>query len=152
MTIYSPPVGFYFSLSFPDDNSLMCSFQEASGLSVEMDVEEIAEGGENAFKHKVPTENRYPNLVLKRGLTAADSPLLNWCTNTIGSDFSNPISPKTIQVSLMNAEGTSLKTWNFVNAWPVKWSISDFKSQESEVVVEALEFAYSYFTTENKKL
>ncbi len=109
MSTYYPPVSFYFSLSFSGDNS-MCSFQEASGLTDEIGIEKIAEGGENRFKHKVPTGTKYSNLVLKRGVLAADSPLAKWCADTIGSDLSNPISTKTMQLSLMSAEEKPLKT------------------------------------------
>ena len=39
-----------------------------SGLSVEYDVEEFKEGGENRFTHKLPVRTKYADLVLKRGM------------------------------------------------------------------------------------
>ena len=35
--------------------------------------------------------------------------------------------------------------WDFYNAYPVKYAVSDLKAQESEIVIESLELAYTYF-------
>jgi phage tail-like protein len=44
------------------------------------------------------------------------------------------------------AQGTEpLMTWNVVNAWPKKWSVSDFNAEQSSITVESLELNYSYF-------
>ncbi|MDI9339688.1 MAG: phage tail protein [Sediminibacterium sp.] len=148
MSEYYPPVGFYFSLSVSGmTGNLDVAFQEVSGINAEMNVEEIGAGGENRFKYKVPTGARYGNLIAKRGLVTSTSQLAKWCTDTIGSDLTNPISPKSITVTLMGPDAQPLKAWNFVNAWPVKWSVSDFKSTEGEIVVESIEFAYTYFNS-----
>lgn len=143
---YYPPVGFYFSLAFTgisSDNDV--AFQEASGISSEMDVQEVAEGGENRFKYKLPKTGKYSNLILKRGLMTKSSPLATWCQSTILSNLEKAITPKDITVTLLNQDGDKLMAWNFLRAYPVKWSISDLKSQENNLVVETLEFAYTYF-------
>ncbi|MCA6437001.1 MAG: phage tail protein [Bacteroidota bacterium] len=151
MGVYYPPVGFYFKLSFTGVNSSIdYAFQEASGLTAEMGVEEISEGGENRFKHKLPTGTKYTNLIVKRGLVTTDSQLATWCSDTIISDLSSKISPKTINVMLMDADAKPIIIWNFFNAWPVKWNFSDLESTKSEIVVESIEFAYSYFRIINK--
>lgn len=70
MAAYYPPVGFHFLVEFEGlgTESKDHQFQSVSGLSVDIETEEIAEGGENRFKHKFPVKTKYPNLVLKRGL------------------------------------------------------------------------------------
>lgn len=55
----------------------LATFQEVSGLSIEIEVEEFAEGGENTFLHQVPVRSKFPNLVLKRGMSQDDY-LYNW--------------------------------------------------------------------------
>lgn len=35
--------------------------------------------------------------------------------------------------------------WTFYNAYSVKYSVSDIKSQENELVIESIELAYTYF-------
>ncbi|HWZ22414.1 MAG TPA: phage tail protein [Cytophagaceae bacterium] len=141
-----PLPGFYFQLSFSGiSGTVDTSFKEVSGLVMEMGTEEIAEGGENRFKHRVPTGTKYQNLVLKRGLVAATSDLVTWCTNSIGGGLSDTILPKTIVVSLLDENGNPLKSWNIANAWPVKWETSSFNSMNNEVAIETLEFSFSYF-------
>jgi phage tail-like protein len=57
----SPPVGFHFLVVFelfpqtPND----FRFQEVSGLEVDMEMEQVKEGGQNRFTHNLPVRNRY---------------------------------------------------------------------------------------------
>lgn len=141
-----PPVSFYFQLSFSSiSGSVDASFKEVSGITMEMGTEEITEGGNNSFKHKVPTTVKFPNLILKRGLIPKNSGLIDWCVNTIGGDLATTIETKTIIVSLLDESGSPLNSWSFVNAWPIKWSASDLHSMNNEILIETLEFSYSYF-------
>lgn len=146
-----PPVSFYFQLSFSDvQGKVDASFKEVSGIGLDRGIEEITEGG-NPYIHRVPTYVKYSNLVLKRGLVAKDSEVAKWCLDPLGGISLGPIQltetivTKTIIVKLLNEEGIPLKSWSFVNAWPVKWAVSDFNSMNNEIAIESLEFAYSYF-------
>ena len=56
------------------------------------------------------------------------------------------IKPATVLVSLLNEQHTPLITYKCVNAYPQKWSVSDFNAEESQLVVENLELIYQYFT------
>jgi len=147
MSNYYPPVGFYFGLSFTGASSANdASFQEVSGITAELGVVEVKEGGENRFAHRLPDRAKYSNLVLKRGLMLASSGVGAWCMDTIAGSAST-FETRDVTVSLYDAGGNPLMTWNFVAAWPVKWSISDLDAQANKVVVESLELAYTYFTT-----
>lgn len=140
MSTYYPPLGFHFRVEFTDIDGEF-EFQSVSGLSVELQTEEFAEGGENRFKHKMPVRTSFPNLVLKRGIKI-NSELISWCRNAV-ENFE--IVPKDITVSLLNEEHEPLTTWNIVHAWPVKWSVTDFNAEESKIVIESIELAYNYF-------
>lgn len=143
---YYPPPSFFFRLSFSGiSGQADAGFQEATGLSSELGVEEVACGGENRFKYRLPKQAKYGNLVLKRGLVTANSQLAKWCQDTLTSDFGTAIQPKSIMLFLLGADNKPLMTWSFVNAYPVKWSLSDFKSQENSLAIESLEFAYNSF-------
>jgi len=142
-----PATGYYYAVRLasaavtdPD-----ASFKEVSGLSVELAVEEIGEGGENGFKHRLPTGAKYTNLVLKRGLLVASSPFFQWCSQTLQGNLAQAIVPSGISVVLLDENGSPLKTWSVVNGWPVKWSVSDFNAMDGQVVIETLEIAYQYF-------
>ena len=140
------PVNFYFGLSFNGDDA---AFQEASGISRELTTEEVSSGGENRFKYKLPNAVTHQNLVLKRAMATSGSALLKWCVSSIDGGLINPIKKHDISLSLLNPLGVVCKKWTFIDAYPVKFSISDLKSQESGLVIETIEFAYSYFTIGN---
>lgn len=137
---------FYFSVAIDGAGTGMdAAFQEVSGLSKEVKTEELACGGENRFKFRVPSGTSFTNLILKRGVLSTGSKLLTWCAKTLDGGLSEPIKPKNLQVNLLNADGDTCMHWNFVSAYPVKWSASDLKSQDSSLFIETLEFAYQYF-------
>lgn len=139
-----PPVGYHFRVEFQDVPDLIhrdTFFRDVGGLSQELESETVVSGGENRFSYKLPTRAQYPNLTLKRGLFK-DSGLIKWVTDAI---VHLDIKPATILVSLLNEKHEPLISYQCINAWPQKWSISDFNAQESQLVVENLELVYQYF-------
>jgi phage tail-like protein len=159
MTLSYPPVGFFFEVSFQgtfkatnlSKEAVETRFQSVSGLSVELQTETLKEGGEQRFEHILPMRAKYNPLVLKRGLVK-NSKMIQWCMDGI-ENFD--IQPMDLLVHLLTvkrsdetkpAQGTEpLMTWNVVNAWPKKWSVSDFNAEQSSITVESLELNYSYF-------
>ena len=141
---YYPPVGFHFGVRFnlPEASEQDTQFRDVSGLALELEEETYIEGGENRFIQKLPVRARYSDLVLKRGLLL-DSAVRDWCETAI-QDLD--IQPITVWVTLLNEAHEPLQTYTFINAWPKKWSISDFNAESSEIVIESLELAYQYFT------
>ncbi|HPF10741.1 MAG TPA: phage tail protein [Flavobacteriaceae bacterium] len=142
-TVY-PPVSFHFKVEFSGISSQESDvqFQSVSGLSVDIETEEFAEGGENRFKHKFPVRTKFPNLVLKRGMVT-DSKLIDWCRDAIEGFQFQPID---LTVKLLNEEHEPLITWNVVHAYPVKWNVSDLNAEENKIAIETIELAYNYFT------
>jgi phage tail-like protein len=126
------------------------AFQEVSGLSVDVKVEGIKEGGQNHFEHKVPGRMEWPNLVLKRGITT-DNNLFIWFHMTSGEGFaeSTQLYRTTAALSLLDADGeTVLRTWNFEGAFPVKWKGPSFSASSSDVATEELEIVHHGFRVE----
>lgn len=138
------PVGFFFEISFKGDD---IAFQEVSGISEALRVEEITEGGENRFKYRLPTVSKGQNLVLKRALILDGSQLLAWCARTVGSGLVTSIETHDVSVKLLDAEGNILIKWTFFNAYPVKYSILDLEATANGLALETLELAYTYFDT-----
>lgn len=144
MARYYPPVGFHFKvevLGLPP-NDFDVHFTEVSGLSVEMSVEEMAEGGENRYIQKYPTRSKYPELVLKRGLLR-NSEVWKWTRQCIDDYL---IEPKSVDIKLLNEAHEPLITWHVVGAYPTKWAVSDLNATNNAVVVESLQLYYQYFT------
>ena len=154
-----PPCGFFFRVQTVDASGnaiaggakLDMAFQDAAGLSVEMEAETVAEGGLNTYKHRLPSLPKYSDLVLKRGFVVQSLPLYQWCKATIQGGLAKPIQPKTLAVQLLSpgtsADPTILWQWTFFGAWPSKWEVSEFNSTKNEVVIETLQFVYRYFTS-----
>lgn len=144
MEIQYPPVSFHFKVEFTGLTSqeVDVQFQSVAGLSVDIETEEFAEGGENRFKHKFPVRTKFPNLVLTRGLVT-NSELIDWCRDAIEGFIFDPID---LTVKLLNEEHEPLVTWNVVHAYPVKWKVSDLNAEENKIAIETIELAYNYFT------
>lgn len=141
---FYPPVSFSFSVSVDGiKGANEGSFQEVSGLNVKLGTEEVKEGGENRFVHRLPTPPKYENLVLKRGLLNISSPLISWARKGVES-FA--FEPKTVLISLLNEKGSPLASWNVANAYPVSLLMSEFKSQDNAIAIETLELAFDNFT------
>lgn len=136
------PVSFYFKLSFKGDDA---AFQEVSGISKDLQLEEVVGGGENRFKYRLPSTTTSQNLVLKRALIGKGSKLVDWCAATMDSGLSVPIETHDVTVSLLDANGNASMSWMFYNAYPVKYSISDLRSQDNSLVIESMELAFTYF-------
>ena len=143
--MYYPPVGFHFTVLFTGiigitDNDIR--FQSVAGLNAEMGTEELIEGGENRYVQKLPTRTKYPNLILKRGLLKG-SALIKWFKDAVEDYKFNPIM---VTVILLNEKHVPLASWNFKDAYPVKWDISNLDATKNEIVVDTIEIAYKYFT------
>jgi phage tail-like protein len=140
-----PPVGFHFLVVFelfpqtPND----FRFQEVSGLEVDMEMEQIKEGGQNRFTHSLPVRNRYTDITLKRGMFIGSGITL-WCKNAIENFV---FQPTNVLISLLNADHLPLQSWYVVNAIPKKWQVTSFNAQENSVAIESLVLSYNYFTS-----
>jgi phage tail-like protein len=134
---------------FEVDGVEIGAFAEVSGLEVTIGVEELAEGGENGFVHKLPGRMTWPNLVLKRGLTSTDS-LFAWLRHSSGDAFSgngDRLARKSGAVTLLGQDGRRLRSWEVVDAFPVRWSGPSFAASSTEVATEELEIAHHGFTS-----
>ena len=140
-----PPSAFYFKVVFSLWAGMKdTSFQEVSGITSEIETEQYVEGGENRYVHKLPKGVSHPNLVLKRGIASMTSPLVVWCRTVFEAGFMAPIMPMPILVMLMNEHRFPMRTWSFMNAYPVKWEIDSFGSTKNEVAIETIELSYNY--------
>lgn len=142
---FYPPSAFYFKVVFGNSaNSPDASFQDVSGITSEITTEDVVEGGENRFVHKLPKGVKHSNLELKRGLAPLTSPLVIWCQSVFEGGFTLAIKPQTIRVYLLDEKAQPLRGWVFVNAYPVKWDVESFNSTKNEVAIEKIAFSYSY--------
>jgi phage tail-like protein len=122
-------------------------FMEVSGLSVDVAVVEVGEGGQNSYVHKLPGGMSWPNLTLKRGITRSDG-LFDWLNKSSGEQFAaggNKLARSTAAVTLMGPGGKRLRAWEVDGAFPVRWRGPQFAAESHEMAVEELEIAHHGF-------
>ncbi|HEX7315685.1 MAG TPA: phage tail protein [Pyrinomonadaceae bacterium] len=149
---YYPPGAFYFTVKVFGSALLLSaitdidgSFQEVSGIQSAFETEEVVEGGENRYVHRLPRITKYSNLVLKRGIVTTDSFLSEWAGLTVGSSLALPVITQNLLVSLLNESGWPSIVWAFFNAYPVRWEVGAMNSEQNQILTETLEFSYTYF-------
>jgi phage tail-like protein len=138
---------YQFSLTI--DGKEVGAFTECTGLSVQVDVEEVKEGGQNQFTHKLPGRMKWPNLVLKRGVTDTDE-LFDWFRKTSGDGFAgegDKLKRGTASVTLLDAKKSPVRSWKFDGAFPVRWAGPTLAATSKDVAMEELEIAHHGFTT-----
>ncbi len=136
--------GVYFLTAGAIPYPLDFRFQKVSGLSTEVQVDTINEGGQNLYAHRLPNKINYNNLVLERGYNSGPIPsLLTLHFNATFSSFK--FIPMDVMVMLFNEQRIPIGTWVFQTAYPVKWSVSDLDAQNSSVVIDSMEIAYARF-------
>lgn len=140
--------GVYFFMGGIVPNPLDTRFQKVSGLSAELSTKTVEEGGQNLYSHRLPEKISYGNLVLERGMVVG-SPL--------SIEFDTAFSlfkflPSNVLVTLYNEYNRSdptkstiapVASWMFMDAYPVKWSVSDLDATEKSLMIDTLELAYS---------
>ena len=113
------------------------TFNECNGLSMEFDVFEWAEGGNNEFVHHLPGRMRYPYLSLNNGVT--DSTALQewfWATR-------EQAQLKEVTIQLKSQDGAISRSWTFADAFPIKWSGPTIAAHGTGVGTESLDIAHS---------
>ena len=143
--LFPPPPAFCFAVAI-GASLADSSFREVSGLKAEWKSDEVEEGGQNRFVHRLPTRTRYTNVVLKRGIVRMTSPLAYWLSDCFRGDFlGSPVDAQTVNVLLLDPRRRPLVQWSLEGAWPVSWEHSGLDSMQSELAVETIELAYRWF-------
>jgi len=136
------PVGALRFLVKADDCTIG-RFAHCHGLAAEYEVEEYAEGGQNAFVHKLRGRMRYPNLVLSRGITH-ETGLMDWFMQTKQAGERGNIS-----VSLLGPDGKPVRRWGFEGAFPVRWEGPILNARSHTAATETLEIAHRGFVVQD---
>lgn len=122
------------------------SFQEVSGLETETQVIEYRHGDSKQFSTiKMPGIAKTGNVTVKKGVFVKDNNFWNWY-NQIKM---NTIKRVAVTIKLLDESGNPTMTWTLANAFPVKITGTDLKSDGNEVAVESLEIAHEGLTIAN---
>lgn len=125
------------------------TFTEVSGLTVDIEIDKIVEGGENQFVHQFPGRMTWPNITLKRGIVDNDE-LFAWLARTSGDGLGtvqNVVPMVAASIALVTTAGDELRKWTIDRAFPVKWSGPTFAVGSTDIPSEELEIAHHGFAT-----
>jgi len=117
-------------------NLKLGAFSDCTGLSAEWDVFEYQEGGRNEFVHKFRNRLKFPNLVLKRGVTYENG-LLEWFFRDQDRDKRD-----SVLVTLLGHDGRPVRSWEFARAFPLKWQGPAMNAKSTNVAIETLEIGH----------
>jgi phage tail-like protein len=118
------------------DGITQAHFRECTGLGSSIEVTENPEGGKGQVS-KLPGRIRYPNIVLKWGLTDS-AELYDWHQSAL----TGTVQRKNGSIVQLDFQGTEKARWNFVEAWPAKWDGPTFNAGGSDLSVQTLEIAH----------
>jgi phage tail-like protein len=131
-----PLVKFSFQVKW-DDVELI--FQEVIGLSSEKQVIEYRGGSSKVYSTvKMPGIQKFGNITLKKGMFLGDKALWDKYNLTAMNTYKR----STISISLLDEKNVVAMSWTLANAFLVKITVSDMKSDGNEVAVESIELAH----------
>ncbi len=121
------------------DGQRIGNFNQCSGLTIETDILEYQEGGENSVVHKFIGQTRQSNIVLERGFTTSKE-LWNWYRQIW--EGSGRITRKNGSIVLLGQDSKQSVRWNFSRGWPCRWVGPALSSDGSSTAIEVLEIAH----------
>ncbi len=116
-------------------------FREVTGLDSETEVIEhrVTGKGGNLVVHKVPGALKWPNIVLRRGITD-DKRLHDWRKQIENGGIE--ANRKNGSVTLYAPDGKVVCKYTFKKAWPCKFKGPALDSTKNEIAIEELELAH----------
>jgi phage tail-like protein len=123
-----------------DGHGDLGNWSKCDGLSVEFDVIEYKEGGENAFIHRIPGRAKYQNVKLTRPVNKDSRKVANWMAT-----LKVAVKRQTAEISALDTEGHPIATWNLEGVFPVKWNGPSLDIGANQAATETLELAHNGF-------
>jgi len=130
--------GFKFRVTL--DGIHRAGFREASGLDAATDPIDYREGDDKTLTiHKLPGLKKFSAITLKRGITD-DLDLWKWRKQVMDGKIKD--ARKNGSITLMDDEGNDVAQWDFVAAWPTKWTGPTLNATANEVAIDTLEITH----------
>jgi phage tail-like protein len=121
-------------------------FQECNGLQIEMDVQELQEGGRNDGVVKQIGRGKYTNIVLKRGMLFPEggtiaNELWSWIQDVLSGV--RPVARYDGVIEVLSADGNAtVATWVFDRGLPAKISGPQLNAKTGDIAIEELTIAH----------
>lgn len=113
------------------------AFTECTLPTIELDVEEIREGGLNTYPHQLPGRRKAARISLKNGVGKCS--LLDWYFDILGGT----IERKSVTIALLDETQATVMTWDLEGAFPFRWTGSQLRSSDNAIAIQTLELVCS---------
>lgn len=123
------------------DGITRAGFRECAGLDSTQNPIDYREGTDPLTARRLPGLNTYSNLTLQWGVTD-DAELWAWRK----SAMDGKVQRKNGSIVLLDDTGEEKVRWNFINAWPTKWTGPDFNASQEGIAIERLEIVHEGLT------
>jgi phage tail-like protein len=123
-----------------DGENDLGSWSKCDGLSVEYEVKEYMEGGENNFVHRIPGRVKYQNIRLTRVINKDSSKVASWVAG-----LKSKVKRQTAEIAALDPKGETIVKWNLDGVYPVKWSGPSFDVGSNQAATETLELSHNGF-------
>lgn len=133
-----PAVTVCFSVRI--DGQDIGTFSSCDGLGMEVDVQEVKEGGNPFFVHQLPGRIKYSRIKLTRPINADSGKVAAWI-----AAMATEVKRTNVEIAAMNQKGDRIATWSLAEAFPYKWSGPSLSVDGPKVAMETLELAHHGF-------
>ena len=116
------------------DSIPLGAFTECTLPTLELETEEVKEGGLNSYVHQLPGPRKASKVVLKNGVGIATE-LMAWYLKTMRGEFTR----RSVTITLLSPRMLPIMAWSIEDAFPNKWTGPNLKSDDNTVAIQALE-------------
>lgn len=122
------------------------AFTECSLPGLEVETDEVREGGLNEFTHKLPGRVKAGTVTLRHGITRGTA-LLGWYLQVMQGNVTD--ATRQVSVVMYDSALAPVVRWSFQNAYPVRWEGPTLKSDQQALAIEVLELTHHGFSVES---
>ena len=137
-----PFTAFNFEVGLDGVISGQTRFQQVSGITWEMNVEDFQEGGLNTHTRKIKGPAKYGNVTLKRGVLQSTDDVWQWVKANMNNTKGKPLRSNVSIIGYNDAMQTGQITITLKEAYPCKWEAPSWDTKSSAILMESLEIAH----------
>jgi len=120
-------------------------FTECTLPAVDWEVQEVKEGGLNTYTHQLPGRRKASKISLKNGV--GKSQILDWYLKAMSETYTR----KSVTITLLDSTGSPVMVWDIKDAYPVKWTGPQLKTDANAIAIQTLDLACGEVIVINKK-
>lgn len=123
-----------------DSYGSLGSWSKCDGLTVEYEIQEYQEGGQNDYVHRLPGRCKYQNIKLTRPLDKSSADVASWVAGQ-----RKKVERSNAEIAVLDPAGEVVVQWNLKAAYPVKWTGPSLDATGNQIATETLEIAHNGF-------